>query len=428
MSDVAEDKSLKDVNARRVDNRRRTQRKFVEKRAWTKEEDELLKQLVEDSMRQPGRSSKSPGWSSISIEFRRLTQLERTGKQCRERYANHLQPGVKKGGWTKEEDDMILKLQAKLGNQWAKMMEWLPGRSDNSIKNRFWSFHRSKSRAAPSKPRGGSGKKAGADLRVDTDSPFELVDDRFEKAEPTRRKSSTNRGRNTVSPQRYGSYDFVNPDSLSHEVFEDVSPKQRRTPIPSYKPKKRRLLTMEELENSTSPVIGVGGWQSNMASSTSSASLSSTEWPPKKQPTLVNKVSLLSSEEDSDSDDDEILEPNPNAYDAARGVGSSRMWSGQLGAPYFMPHQVIMSGMTTPMTNPYASGNGNGNGNFIRSASSTPPSVMNLTTVPEMYVPVSIGFVSNEQINAGKVVFKWPEELRKEREEAAAAAAAANGN
>jgi hypothetical protein len=106
-----------------------------------------LKYLVSEHYAVPGNSqSSSPGWSTISIEFRARTNLERTGKQCRERYANHLQPGVKKGGWTKEEDEIILNLQARLGNQWAKMMEWLPGRSDNSIKNRFWSFHRSKNR------------------------------------------------------------------------------------------------------------------------------------------------------------------------------------------------------------------------------------------------------------------------------------------
>jgi len=41
----------------------------------------------------------------------------RSGKQCRERWVNHLKPEVKKGGWTHEEDELILQKQAELGNQ-----------------------------------------------------------------------------------------------------------------------------------------------------------------------------------------------------------------------------------------------------------------------------------------------------------------------
>lgn len=121
---------------------RAKQRKFAEKRAWTKAEDEHLKKLVE----QCGGPSMNLSWSTISQRFSDSFSVQRSGKQCRERYANHLHPNVRKGGWTPEEDDKIRKLQAELGNQWAKMVKFLPGRSDNSIKNRFWSFERSKAR------------------------------------------------------------------------------------------------------------------------------------------------------------------------------------------------------------------------------------------------------------------------------------------
>ncbi len=63
-----------------------------------------------------------------------------------QRYHNHLDPNVKKGGWSKEEDELILTLQKKYGNAWAKITSFLPGRTDNAVKNRYWSATRSKAR------------------------------------------------------------------------------------------------------------------------------------------------------------------------------------------------------------------------------------------------------------------------------------------
>ena len=51
----------------------------------------------------------------------------RTGKQCRERYMNHLSPAVKTDPWTSMEDETIRSLYSVLGSQWSKFMDRLPG-------------------------------------------------------------------------------------------------------------------------------------------------------------------------------------------------------------------------------------------------------------------------------------------------------------
>ena len=57
--------------------------------------------------------------------------------QCRERWHNHLNPHIKKDTWATAEDVLIIDLHQKIGSKWSEIAKHLPGRTDNSIKNRY---------------------------------------------------------------------------------------------------------------------------------------------------------------------------------------------------------------------------------------------------------------------------------------------------
>jgi len=97
----------------------------IVKGSWTREEDEKILELV-------NKYGKS--WSKISKVL-----ISRNGKQIRDMYINILDPNIKKGKFSLEEDLKLLSLYRKLGPRWATISKFFDNRTADMIKNRFHS-------------------------------------------------------------------------------------------------------------------------------------------------------------------------------------------------------------------------------------------------------------------------------------------------
>ncbi|XP_052206089.1 transcription factor MYB114-like [Diospyros lotus] len=100
----------------------------VRKGSWTREEDNLLKQCIQEL----GEGK----WHQVPPK----AGLNRCRKSCRLRWLNYLRPNIKRGSFTEDEVDLFVRLHKLLGNRWSLIAGRFTGRTSNDVKN-YWNTH-----------------------------------------------------------------------------------------------------------------------------------------------------------------------------------------------------------------------------------------------------------------------------------------------
>lgn len=101
--------------------------KKITRHKFTPEEDEILRNLVQ----QYGKSD----WVTIAQHFQ-----NRSARQCRDRWKHYLSPDVIVGGWTDEDDQLLIMKVQELGPRWSTITNFFPGRTDIGVKNHYISI------------------------------------------------------------------------------------------------------------------------------------------------------------------------------------------------------------------------------------------------------------------------------------------------
>lgn len=120
------EQKIKTKSAKQCMQKYKNMVKVERKGNWTEQEDKLLIEWVK--VHGPNK------WTECS---RRIGG--RCGKQCRERWMNTLDPGVKRGNWQETEQVIIFRQMKINWSSWAMISKKLPGRTENAIKNYFYS-------------------------------------------------------------------------------------------------------------------------------------------------------------------------------------------------------------------------------------------------------------------------------------------------
>ena len=107
---------------------------MLKRKLWSKAEDDVLTRLILED-------ESNPQWESISSQLSKF-DFTKTAKQCKDRWVNNLSPALNKSKWSCAESRELLQQYLQLGNRWKVISATFAGRTDNSVKNQFFSVIR----------------------------------------------------------------------------------------------------------------------------------------------------------------------------------------------------------------------------------------------------------------------------------------------
>lgn len=193
----------------------------LKKGPWTPEEDQVLVSYIQKN----GHGN----WRALPKQ----AGLLRCGKSCRLRWTNYLRPDIKRGNFSKEEEDTIIKLHETLGNRWSAIAARLPGRTDNEIKN-VWHTHLKKRLKNYQTTTAQDIKKQSTQVhKSDPRTPMKIDDDQPDKSnfsnDHQQDGNGTRAGCAPVSPQHSSS-------ELSTVTENDLAIKPEKMDSPEYFP------------------------------------------------------------------------------------------------------------------------------------------------------------------------------------------------
>ncbi|CAN3361368.1 hypothetical protein DICA3_F03532 [Diutina catenulata] len=106
------------------------------RKPWTKEEDLQLQRLMLE-MYGTDTSELDPETVKWDVIAQRMEAAGRKPKDCRKRWSNSLDPNLRKGKWTKEEDERLVQAYGKWGPAWQKVSAEITGRTDDQCAKRY---------------------------------------------------------------------------------------------------------------------------------------------------------------------------------------------------------------------------------------------------------------------------------------------------
>ncbi|KAE8731478.1 Myb-related protein Zm1 [Hibiscus syriacus] len=137
--------------------------------------------------------------------------LLRCGKSCRLRWINYLRPNVKRGNFSKEEEETIIRLHETFGNKWSKIASHLPGRTDNEIKN-VWNTHLKKRLASKA-------SSSCSSVTFVSSSCGEISIEAFEELKALSSSSISSSNSNVTDTSRV---DALNPENHGRSPFDVI--------------------------------------------------------------------------------------------------------------------------------------------------------------------------------------------------------------